>query len=89
VFTDGVLAMRTTLVGSIPVNPKELLEDGNASFCKRFSVVLWCGIIRFANCDCIHSGIRKELVKQICIAMHGILIFRTGKTVDFELSLER
>ena len=32
VFTDGVLAMRTTLVGSIPVNPKELLEDGNTSF---------------------------------------------------------
>jgi WASH complex subunit strumpellin len=61
VFTDGVLAMRTTLVGSIPVNPKELLED----------------------------GIRKELVRQISIAMHGILIFRTGKTADFEANLER
>jgi hypothetical protein len=32
VFTDGVLAMRTTLVGSIPVNPKELLEDGKTVF---------------------------------------------------------
>jgi WASH complex subunit strumpellin len=53
--------MRTTLVGSIPVNPKELLED----------------------------GIRKELVRQISIAMHGILIFRTGKTADFEVNLDR
>jgi len=28
VFTEGILAMETTLVGIIEVDPKKLLEDG-------------------------------------------------------------
>ncbi len=52
VFTQGILNMKTTLVGIIQLDPKQLLED----------------------------GIRKQLVQQICSAMHETLIFRTGTT---------
>ena len=47
VFTEGVLAMKTTLVGVIQIDPKKLLED----------------------------GIRRELVKQVAVALHKGLIF--------------
>ena len=76
-------------MGSIPVNPKELLEDG--SFLLRF-VVNVCAAIEIHFCTLTNNastGIRKELVRQISIAMHGILIFRTGKTTDFEVNLDR
>lgn len=47
VFTEGMLAMKSTLYGVIKVDPKQLLED----------------------------GIRKEIVRQVSLALHHGLIF--------------
>ncbi|ELU12274.1 hypothetical protein CAPTEDRAFT_155968 [Capitella teleta] len=57
VFTEGMLMMKTTLVGIIKIDPKQLLED----------------------------GIRKELVKQVALALHNGLIFNP-KAKSSELS---
>lgn len=59
VFTEGVLSMKTTLVGIIKLDPKEVLED----------------------------GIRKELVRQVAIALNEFLVFKTGRISDFETRL--
>ena len=59
VFTEGILLMKTTLVGVIKVDPKQLLED----------------------------GIRKELVKQVAIALHLGLIFNPKSKVSCILPL--
>jgi WASH complex subunit strumpellin len=61
VYTQGVLAMKTTLLGIIKLDPKQILED----------------------------GIRLELVRQISVAMHEHLDFKTGKVDDFEGRLLR
>ncbi|XP_031552063.1 WASH complex subunit 5-like [Actinia tenebrosa] len=54
VFTEGILMMKTTLVGIIKVDPKQLLED----------------------------GIRKELVRQVAMALHQGLIFNPRAKVS-------
>ncbi|KAI2805344.1 hypothetical protein RDWZM_008639 [Blomia tropicalis] len=55
VFTEGVLAMKTTLVGVVEIDPKKLLED----------------------------GIRRELVRQVALALHNGLVFNAKtKSVD-------
>jgi len=61
VFTEGVLAMETTLVGMIEVDPKQLLQE----------------------------GIRKELVRQMAMALHGMLIFPNGTLADMHVRLEK
>jgi WASH complex subunit strumpellin len=58
-YTEGILAMETTLMGVVEVDPKQLLED----------------------------GIRKELVRQIAVALEEQLVFKTGKLQDFEEKL--
>lgn len=54
VFTEGILMMKTTLVGIIKVDPKQLLED----------------------------GIRKELVRQVALALHVGLVFNAKAKVS-------
>ncbi|XP_064625132.1 WASH complex subunit 5-like isoform X2 [Lineus longissimus] len=62
VFTEGMLMMKTTLVGIIKVDPKQLLED----------------------------GIRKELVKQVALALHQGLAFNPrAKQSELVPKLER
>mmetsp|Transcript_25594 Transcript_25594/g.52071 ORF Transcript_25594/g.52071 Transcript_25594/m.52071 type:complete len:1147 (+) Transcript_25594:262-3702(+) len=61
VFTEGVLAMETTLVGIVEVDPKQLLQE----------------------------GIRKELTRQIAMALHGMLIFPNGTLQDMHQRLEK
>jgi WASH complex subunit strumpellin len=55
-YTEGILAMKKTLMGVVEIDPKQLLED----------------------------GIRKELVRQIAVALEEHLVFKTGKLTDFE-----
>lgn len=58
-YTEGILAMKKTLMGVVEIDPKQLLED----------------------------GIRKELVRQIAVALENNLVFKTGKLTDFEEKL--
>ena len=46
VFTEGILLMKTTLVGVIKVNPKQLLEDGiRKELVKQVAAALHLGLI--------------------------------------------
>lgn len=47
------------------------------------------GVIEVNAKELLEDGIRKELVRQISMALHGILIFKTGKTADFEDKLRQ
>ena len=52
-FTEGMMAMKSTLVGIIKVDPKKLLED----------------------------GIRKEIVRQVSLALDTTLKFNSRSKV--------
>ncbi|KAG9461281.1 hypothetical protein GDO78_017417, partial [Eleutherodactylus coqui] len=46
IFTEGILMMKTTLVGIIKVDPKQLLEDGiRKELVKRVALALHKGLI--------------------------------------------
>ena len=46
VFTEGILLMKTTLVGVIKVDPKQLLEDGiRKELVKQVAAALHLGLI--------------------------------------------
>lgn len=46
VFTDGILMMKTTLMGIIKVDPKQLLEDGiRKELVKLVAYALYRGLI--------------------------------------------
>lgn len=46
IFTEGILMMKTTLVGIIKVDPKQLLEDGiRKELVKRVAFALHRGLI--------------------------------------------
>ena len=55
-FTEGILAMKQTLLGVVQVDPREILE----------------------------KGLRKELVQQVCGAMHEALVFRQFSSGELE-----
>ena len=59
VFTEGILLMKTTVVGTIKVDSKLLLED----------------------------GIRKELVKQVAVALHNGLTFNPRAKVSVSVGV--
>ncbi|EKX49139.1 hypothetical protein GUITHDRAFT_85883 [Guillardia theta CCMP2712] len=46
------------------------------------------GIVEVDPKQLLQEGIRKELVRQISMALHGILIFSSGKVEEFEMRLE-
>ncbi len=52
VFTEGILAMETTLVGIVHVDPKQLLEDGIRKVHTPFFRYYWPYTLQYRNWCC-------------------------------------
>ena len=65
VLSRGILALRTTLVGVVQVDPKKLLEEAS-----RENICVTENI-------CLCQGIRRELVNRVASILHNTLSFNT------------
>ena len=65
VLSRGILALRTTLVGVVQVDPKKLLEEvSRENICVTENI-------------CLCQGIRRELVNRVASILHNTLSFNT------------
>ena len=71
VLSRGILALRTTLVGVVQVDPKKLLEEVSTK-----NICVTENICSTENI-CLCQGIRRELVNRVASILHNTLSFNT------------